>query len=65
MAVGHGSTTQAGWTRWLPGIATLCSYEARWLVRDREDARQIVANVTGIFSLLGEWSRAEMPPPGE
>jgi len=29
----------------------------------REDARQIVANVTGFFSLLGEWSRAEMQSP--
>lgn len=29
----------------------------------REDARQIVANVTGLFSLLAEWSRAEMPSP--
>jgi hypothetical protein len=29
----------------------------------REDARQIAANVTGFFSLLAEWSRAEMPSP--
>ena len=29
----------------------------------REDARQIVANVTGFFSVLAEWSRAEMPSP--
>jgi chemotaxis regulatin CheY-phosphate phosphatase CheZ len=29
----------------------------------REDARQIVTNVTGFFSVLAEWSRAEMPPP--
>ena len=28
----------------------------------REDARQIVENVTGFFSILAEWSRAE--PPG-
>lgn len=27
----------------------------------REDARQIVKNVTGFFALLAEWSRAEMP----
>jgi hypothetical protein len=27
----------------------------------REDARQIVENVTGFFALLAEWSRAEMP----
>ncbi len=29
----------------------------------REDARQIAANVTGFFSVLAEWSRAEMPSP--
>ena len=28
-----------------------------------EDARQIAANVTGFFSVLAEWSRAEMPSP--
>ena len=28
-----------------------------------EDARQITANVTGFFSILAEWSRAEMPTP--
>ena len=27
-------TSAAGWFRWLPGIATLRSYQARWLVRD-------------------------------
>ena len=27
----------------------------------REDARQIVENVTGFFSILAEWSRAETP----
>ena len=27
----------------------------------REDARQIAADVTGFFSVLAEWSRAEMP----
>jgi hypothetical protein len=26
-----------------------------------EDARQIAANVTGFFSVLAEWSRAERP----
>ena len=31
---------------------------------NREDARQIVANVTGFFSVLHEWSRTSMPPPG-
>ena len=28
-----------------------------------EDARQLAANVTGFFSVLAEWSRAEMPTP--
>ena len=27
-------TRAAGWIRWLPGIATLRSYQTRWLVRD-------------------------------
>ena len=26
-----------------------------------EDARQIAENVTGFFTILAEWSRAEMP----
>lgn len=29
----------------------------------REDARQIAENVTGFFSVLAEWSRAEIPTP--
>jgi hypothetical protein len=29
----------------------------------REDARQIVENVTGFIAILTEWSRAEMPVP--
>ena len=29
----------------------------------REDARQIVENITGFFAILAEWSRAEMPVP--
>lgn len=29
----------------------------------REDARQIVENVTGFFSILAEWSRAELVEP--
>ncbi len=29
----------------------------------REDARQIVENVTGFFSILAEWSRAELAQP--
>ncbi len=29
----------------------------------REDARQIVENVTGFFSILAEWSRAELAEP--
>ena len=28
-----------------------------------EDARQIAENVTGFFSVLAEWSRAEIPTP--
>ena len=36
-----------------------------YLGRDlsRENARQIAANVSGFFSVLAEWSRAEMPSP--
>ena len=30
----------------------------------REDGRQIVENVTGFFSILHEWSRAENPRAG-
>ena len=29
-----GRSSTAGWTRWLPGIAALRSYEARWLPHD-------------------------------
>ena len=29
----------------------------------REDARQIVENITGFFAILAEWSRVEMPVP--
>jgi hypothetical protein len=29
----------------------------------REDARQIVENVTGLFSLLSQWSKADTAPP--
>ena len=29
-----------------------------------EDARQIVENVTGFFSILSEWSRAELAQTG-
>jgi hypothetical protein len=29
----------------------------------REDARQISENITGFFSILAEWSRAEVPTP--
>ena len=29
----------------------------------REDARQMAQNVTGFFSILAEWSRAETPVP--
>lgn len=29
----------------------------------RDEAEQIAANVTGFFSILAEWSRAELPVP--
>ena len=29
----------------------------------RDEAKQIAANVTGFFSILAEWSRAELPVP--
>ncbi len=29
----------------------------------REDARQIVDNVTGFFSVLADWAREERPEP--
>ena len=29
----------------------------------REDARQIVENVTGFLSLLSQWSKADTAPP--
>ena len=29
----------------------------------RDEAKQIAANVTGFFSILTEWSRAEQPTP--
>jgi len=29
----------------------------------REDARQIAENVTSFFTILNEWSRAEIPAP--
>jgi hypothetical protein len=29
----------------------------------QEHARQIAANLAGFFSVLAEWSRAEMPSP--
>lgn len=29
----------------------------------REEARQIVQNVTGFFAILAEWSRVETPVP--
>ena len=30
----------------------------------RDEATQIAANVTGFFSILAKWSRADMPNPG-
>ena len=32
--VRSGRVSASGWVRWLPGIATLRSYEARWLPHD-------------------------------
>ena len=29
----------------------------------RDEAKQIAASVTGFFSVLAEWSRADMPNP--
>jgi hypothetical protein len=29
----------------------------------RDEAKQIAANVTGFFSILAEWARAEQPVP--
>jgi len=31
----------------------------------REDGRQIVENVSGFFSILHKWSRAEIPTTGD
>jgi hypothetical protein len=43
---------------------TIALWQSR-LRRDlsREDARQIAENVTGFFSILHEWSRANVPAP--
>ena len=30
---------------------------------NREDARQIAENASGFFTILAEWSRADMPAP--
>ena len=30
---------------------------------NRDEAKQIAANVTGFFSILAEWSRAQLPVP--
>ena len=30
---------------------------------NRDEAKQIAANVTGFFSILAEWSRFELPVP--
>ena len=48
--------------------APYCSTRRVWqprLGRDlsREDPRPIAANVIGFFSVLDEWSQAEVPPP--
>jgi hypothetical protein len=46
-------------------IGRTCKFWQPRLGRDLgpEDARQIAANVTGFFSVLAEWSRAEIPAP--
>lgn len=43
---------------------TIAAWQPRY-DRDlsREDARQIVENVTGFFSLLAEWAQAELAAP--
>jgi hypothetical protein len=30
----------------------------------RDEAKQIAASLTGFFAVLAEWSRADMPAPG-
>lgn len=42
-----------------PDLRSLAAALGRDL--SREDARQIVENVTGFFAILAEWSRAEIP----
>ena len=46
-------------------IDRTCRLWKRRLGRDlsREDARLIAENVTGFFSILAEWSGAEIPSP--
>jgi len=46
-------------------IVRACEVRKPRLGRDlsHEDARQLAENVTGFFSVLIEWSRAEMPVP--
>jgi hypothetical protein len=46
-------------------IGRTCEVWQPRLGRDlsRAEAKQIAANVTGFFSILAEWSRAELPVP--
>ena len=51
---GHGKVPRRTRQFWQPRLGRDLS---------REDARQIAANVSGFFSVLAEWSQAEMPSP--
>jgi hypothetical protein len=43
---------------------TIALWQRRcWRELRPEDARQIAENVTGFFTILAEWSRAEVPIP--
>jgi hypothetical protein len=43
---------------------TIALWQRRsWRELSPEDARQIAENVTGFFTILAEWSRAEVPIP--
>ena len=43
---------------------TIALWQRRcWRELSPEDARQIAENVTGFFTILADWSRAEVPIP--
>jgi hypothetical protein len=50
-AVQSGRVSASGWIRWLPGIATLRSYEAHWLPHD------IAAGLVLTTALAPVWDR--------